>query len=62
MEDARLLANATANATLATMEGMNHVLKTINGGMQKNIESYSNPDLPLHKGVVERITTFIKNK
>jgi alpha/beta superfamily hydrolase len=61
MDDARLLANATEKATLVKMEGMNHVLKTIDGEMQQNIQSYSNPDLPLHKGIVEKITTFIKN-
>lgn len=61
MEDASLLANANENAVLATMEGMNHVLKTIDGDMQENIQSYSNPDLPLHPEIVEKISTFIKN-
>lgn len=47
-EDARLLFMAhPLNSRLIIIEGMNHILKLAPSDREKNIETYSNPELPL---------------
>ena len=47
-EDARLLfMSYPLNSRLIIIEGMNHILKLSPSDRQKNIETYSNPELPL---------------
>lgn len=60
--DADKLANANKNAQKVVIEGMNHVLKNAVMDRQKNIQTYSNPDLPLTEGLMEAIITFINEK
>lgn len=58
--DANILYAAQPNAVLAVIPGMNHVLKEVEGDLKAdNIKTYSNPDLPLARELVKRITAFI---
>lgn len=58
-EDAKLLAKGDPEAKLVFIEGMNHILKTAEADRMKNIQTYSNPDLPLAEGLIQNIVTFI---
>jgi len=58
--DAEQLAEGNSNSKLQIIDGMNHVLKEAVSDRQKNIETYSNPDLPLINGLVDAIANFIK--
>lgn len=60
-KDAQLLEGANANAKLVFIEGMNHVLKESPSDRQKNLETYSNPDLPLHPDLMKNVISFIRN-
>lgn len=57
--DARRLASAPG-ATLALIDGMNHVLKTAPLDRAGNMATYANPDLPLAPGVADTIAAFIR--
>lgn len=59
MDEAQKLANATQKARLVKIENMNHVLKTIHGGMQENIQSYTNPELKINSELIDAIVNFI---
>ena len=58
-KDARLLAAANKKSKLAIIEGMNHVLKTSLADPQKNMATYSNPELPLAPALTPKLTGFI---
>lgn len=60
VRDAELLKNAKPDATLAIIPGMNHVFKEIKGDRSENLASYSNPDLPISKGLSDAVNQFIK--
>jgi pimeloyl-ACP methyl ester carboxylesterase len=60
VSDAEQLLEGNPIAKKVIIDGMNHILKESELDRQKNIETYSNPDLPLAKGLVEIITEFIK--
>ncbi len=60
VEDAKLLGNANEQAELVVIENMNHVLKSTSADRQENMASYSNPDLPLADGLIEKIFIFLK--
>ncbi len=62
LEDAKLLLAAKPDAEFIVIENMNHVLKDSDNDIQKNMATYSNPDLPLKEGIVDAIVNFIKNK
>lgn len=60
--DARLLADAAADATLALVPDVNHVLKTVaSDDPAANLATYSNPDLPISTKVVDAIATFVES-
>jgi len=59
LEEAQKLANATEKAKLVKIENMNHILKTIDGGLQENIQSYTNPELKINSELVNAIVNFI---
>lgn len=59
-DDARQLAQAARKGNLVIIKGMNHVLKTISGGVSENQASYSNPDLPVNTELTKSIIDFIK--
>jgi uncharacterized protein len=58
--DAKLLHAEAKGSKLIMIEGMNHVLKNINGDLSAQMPSYFNPDLPLHKDYGARVTDFLK--
>ena len=60
VDDANNLFNANKNAKLEIIEGMNHILKNSESDRQKNISTYSQPDLPVNKKLIEVIVDFIK--
>jgi uncharacterized protein len=62
VEDAKLLSAAKPDAKLLIIENMNHILKESEADRQKNIATYSNPELPLKQGLVKELVSFIKSK
>jgi len=60
-EEAHLLLNANKNAKIVEIENMNHILKTINGSIQENIQSYTNPELEVNKNLIDALVNFINN-
>jgi hypothetical protein len=59
VENAELLAKANPLAKLVVVEGMNHVLKMAELERSKNIEAYTNPDLPISDEIVGAIEKYI---
>jgi uncharacterized protein len=41
---------------------MNHILKESDSDIQKNMATYSKPELPLKAGLTDDIVSFIKSK
>lgn len=62
--DARALATARPDATLAIVPGVNHVLRDVGTGGDRtaNLASYGNADLPVDARVVDAIVRFIAAK
>ena len=60
MNDAQSLAKAKPEAKLLIIEGMNHVLKDAPVDRAENLKTYSDPNLPLSKGLIRGIVDFIK--
>jgi hypothetical protein len=61
IDQANLLHNANSKSTYIEIENMNHVLKTIQGDMQENIQSYTNPDLQVNTDLINAISNFIRD-
>ena len=59
--DANLLKLAKPDAEIQIIENMNHVLKEIIGDQNENMASYTNPNLPVSKIVLEKVNNFINN-
>lgn len=57
--EAEILAKA-ANVNVHLVEQMNHILKVAPANRQKNILTYYDPELPLHKDLIPILTSFIK--
>ena len=57
--DAYRLADANAEAKLAIIAGMNHVLKSVPADWEPNLAAYTNPDLPLADGLVTAVVSFL---
>ena len=62
VNDANNLFNANKSAKLEIIEGMNHIFKEAESDREKNISTYSQPDLPVKKELIEVIVDFIKNQ
>ncbi len=59
--DAKRLGDASAKATVVTVEGMNHVLKAVKGTERaEQLPSYADPSLPLHPQLVPALAAFLK--
>jgi pimeloyl-ACP methyl ester carboxylesterase len=61
LKDAHKLSESNKEAKKVIIEGMNHVLKASEIDRLKNIQTYSNPNLPLKDGLVKEIVSFIQN-
>ena len=59
VSDAENLKKANPNAELVIIENMNHILKAIEKD-EDNIKSYTNPDFPISKKLIETIVSFVK--
>ena len=62
VSEAEALKAAQPKAEIFIIEGMNHVLKTVEADRAKNTAAYSDPSLPLAAGLVTRIATFVQGK
>lgn len=60
--DAEALKKGKPDAKLIYMDGMNHVLKNAPADRTKNLATYSDPSLPLHKELLPAIQQFILNE
>lgn len=59
LEDAHQLASAQPQAKLVVIEGMNHVLKDVEGNLEQQAQSYGDPGLPVNKRLVTSISAFV---
>ena len=57
-QDAQRLQRARADAELAMISGMNHVLRIVPRDYERQIASYNQPELPIAHALVERIASF----
>ena len=58
--DARMLADAAPDSTLALVPDVNHVLKPVaSDDPSANLATYANADLPISSEVVDAITKFV---
>ncbi|MDI2587470.1 alpha/beta hydrolase [Psychrobacillus sp. NEAU-3TGS] len=60
VKDAELLHEAKKGSDLLIVDKMNHVLKEAPADLEGNIATYSNPDLPLAKGLIDGIVKFLQ--
>lgn len=60
VEDAQLLKSGNEKAKLKLVDGMNHIMKDAPKDIQQNFATYSNPELPLNKVLLNEIVTFIQ--
>jgi pimeloyl-ACP methyl ester carboxylesterase len=60
VDDAKRLAAANPKAKLLLIEGMNHVLKEVPSDRDKQIASYSNPDLRLAPEFLTGVVDFVR--
>lgn len=59
--DARILADAAPNATLALVSDINHVLKVVTSDDPlANLATYADPNLPIAPAVLEAVTHFLR--
>ncbi|MGX7594596.1 alpha/beta hydrolase [Planococcus plakortidis] len=62
VRDAELLHEAKLGSELLIVDGMNHVLKQVPDDREANMAAYSDPELPLADGLVDRIAEFLKTE
>ena len=60
ISDAESLHNAKKDSLLLIIENMNHVFKDASKDLEENIKTYSDPALPLSKGLIEGLINFLK--
>ncbi len=61
VQEAEMLQEAKPDAELLVIDKMNHVLKEAPEDRAGNLQTYSDPDLPLADGLVKGIVSFFKN-
>ena len=61
-EDAEMLSNSNKNAEKIIIKNMNHILKEADADRTKNIQTYSNPKLPLIETLIPTIVNFINQE
>jgi fermentation-respiration switch protein FrsA (DUF1100 family) len=59
LADAKGLVEGNPRATLLSIDGMNHVLKTVANEKEKQVASYSDPALPVAPELVSAISKFV---
>ncbi|WP_315809367.1 MULTISPECIES: alpha/beta hydrolase [Pseudomonas] len=61
VEDAQALKRAKPDSDFHLISGMNHILRIVPTSGPQQLASYNNPNLPLARELVQRITTFIQH-
>lgn len=61
-KDAKRLHDAKNDSRLLIVENMNHILKEAPEDREGNFATYSNPELPLAKGLMDGITVFLNDE
>jgi len=59
VKDADLLYNANRKSQLVIIDNMNHIFKEIKGDLTENMQSYTNPKLPIMNSLVKTVVAFI---
>ena len=59
VQDAELLDAAAKSSRLNVIDGMNHVLKMVEGDLATQLPSYSDPNLPISTDLVNELVEFI---
>jgi len=62
LDDANRLSKAAPGSKLVVIDGMNHILKQAPTDRQMNILTYTQPDLPLKKELIDNIIPFLRGK
>lgn len=62
VEDAKRLKAANQSAKMTLIAGMNHIFKNADADRTKNIQTYSQPELPVNAELVDVICSFILSK
>ncbi len=57
--DARILAAARPGATLAVIDGMNHIMRSVPADRAANVATYRDPALPLHPALVPTLAGYL---
>lgn len=60
VDDAKSLAKANSHAQLVLVDNMSHIFKIVEGDRAANVNTYSNPSLPISDKLVSSIVDFIK--
>lgn len=60
VSSAKKLHASAPKSELVIIDGMNHILKNVQGDLSKQLPSYSNPKLPLNQKLGEAIVEFVK--
>ena len=61
MTDARALAAANPSARFLAIEGMNHILKSVSGGLMEQQPKYSDPTLPVVPQLLDEMAAFVRS-
>ncbi|WP_404452127.1 alpha/beta hydrolase [Virgibacillus necropolis] len=61
VSEAKILHQAKKDAEFLLIPKMNHVLKEAPEDRKGNLQTYSNPDLPLAQGLIDGIVSFLEN-
>jgi len=59
--DARALAAANPSARFLAIEGMNHILKSVSGGLMEQQPKYSDPTLPVVPQLLDEMAAFVRS-
>jgi len=62
LDDSNRLSKACPGAKMVIIEGMNHILKQAPADRQKNILTYTQPDLPLKRELTDNIILFLNRQ
>lgn len=57
--ESAILHNASPDCKYVIIKNMNHIFKTINGDLNENVSSYTNPDLQINEEFSRTVVNFI---
>jgi len=59
--DAKFLLEGNSKSKFVLIKNMNHIFKEIKGDLNENMQSYTNPKLPVMQELTSKITKFIND-